>query len=621
MCSCGVLNANILPTCKLRQKLKIRNRTPLYKGVQRFFELTSIINCGSAFRTIIQGEDITMLRAIAAQRTGRVSASARCSTLGLSLSTILILSTLYSNHAASTVDLASRDPKIIGANSNGLLGWSMNRAGDVNHDGFDDMIIGTQGNALFVLFGGSNTGSTVDLAEPTTEVQGFQIVGTAEDLVEVAVNAAGDVNGDGIDDIIVGAPYASKFGLAYVIYGTDSNCTDVDLTTFAAGVHGFTIIGESNVTRLGYDVSSAGDVNSDGHNDILIGSINTDRGASNAYVILGGSLESEDLDLASFVSGTDGFKVNFLGGNAELLVAAAGDVNGDGYADVIAASSTFRNYAGIACVVFGKASGFVDVTCSMSIDPSEGFAIAGSRSDDQLGTSLSGAGDFNRDGFDDVIVGTSGYRRTAAYVIFGSHSPVTVDLSGILSAGWGFAITRTGQSSISHSAVSGGRDVNGDGISDIVAGYAFATNSAGVAYVLYGRNYTDHTFDTVDLDNFNSSGMMIVGAPLMWSGWAVALADMNGDGSADVLVSAPRLSESSGAAFMIPGAAPAEDSEQQDNTVFIIVACVVGGTLVLGSLCAAACLTCCRSRTVGMCAVRLALLIVFVHDNVIQLQS
>ena len=183
-------------------------------------------------------------------------------------------------------------------------GFSVSSAGDINGDGFDDMIVGASGGGnggdrageAYVVFGKATGLANIDLTT-LTATQGFIIQGDAAvDYAGVSVSSAGDVNGDGFDDIIVGAPGGGNGGInageAYVIFGKATGLANIDLTNLTA-TQGFIIQGDAAVDRAGLSVSSAGDVNGDGFDDVIIGANGGDNGgtdAGEAYVIFGRAL-------------------------------------------------------------------------------------------------------------------------------------------------------------------------------------------------------------------------------------------------------------------------------------------------------------------------------------------
>jgi hypothetical protein len=435
---------------------------------------------------------------------------------------------------------------------------SVSGAGDVNGDGLGDLVVGTYGfrtsdpsarsATVFVLFGKDTKAAPpfpghVELSD-LNDNDGFAVTGITTDFGSMLqASGVGDVNGDGVDDIAIGAPYASpngveRAGVTYVIYGMNTSGT----MTFPAvldvsevnGQNGFVLLGPAATARAGYDVAGAGDVNDDGIADIVIGAPyygTAGEGIPSAYIVFGrnsiamGTFPAV-LELAS-LNGMNGFALlddyadeyenALLGGS----VSGAGDVNGDGIADVIMGvlpQGRTRGHA--AYVVFGKntfASGdFPSQIAVTDLDGTDGFAIR-THADRETATthvSVGAAGDVNADGLGDLVLGmyeeyldecfgacteTPG----AGYVLYGRPEsaepfPATFDPDD-LDGGNGFAITgwhivqRVGHS------VSGDYDVNGDRVDDLLIGapaaitHALAGDplesviGAGQANIIFGR--------------------------------------------------------------------------------------------------------------------------------------
>ena len=224
----------------------------------------------------------------------------------------------------------------------------------------------------------------------------------SNDRFGFSVSSAGDFNGDGIDDVIVGAwaddnNSLNTSGSAFIFFGgiTGTKRADADADVI--------IDGQSQNDKFGYSVSSAGDFNGDGKGDVIVGAFaddNNSLGASgSAFIFFGGITGTKRADADADVilngqSGSDQFGVS---------VASAGDFNGDGKDDVIVGAyqddNNSQNGSGSAFIFFGG------ITGTKRADADADVIIDGQNSNNRLGRSVSSAGDFNGDGKDDVIVG------------------------------------------------------------------------------------------------------------------------------------------------------------------------------------------------------------------------
>ncbi|MEP2610380.1 MAG: putative Ig domain-containing protein, partial [Cyclobacteriaceae bacterium] len=407
---------------------------------------------------------------------------------------------------------------LIEGNSNNSSGYSVSSAGDVNGDGFDDILIGAPYASVggydyvgltYVVFGKSEAFDFINQVSDLDGTNGFVINGAGEYYeMGSSVSNAGDVNGDGIDDILIGAPGASDYsngsysGKTYVVFGDDSPFAATLDVDDLDGTNGFVVVGEDEYNFSGKSVSRAGDVNGDGIDDILIGApytyANNSDYAGKSYVVFGkntafaGTLELGALD------GSNGFVISGVneGDYLGASVSNAGDVNGDGIDDFLMGSKGFdsdngdNGEAGATYVVFGKTAPFSAALELFDLDGTNGFVIEGAYSEDYLGSSVSDVGDMNGDGLDDILIGA--YGTSKAFVVFGSTVDFNVSISPYdLDGSNGFILfgydDETGRS------VSNAGDLNGDGINDILIGAPKASSgyssSAGQTFVIFGHDF------------------------------------------------------------------------------------------------------------------------------------
>jgi len=369
----------------------------------------------------------------------------------------------------------------------------------------------------YVVFG-SNSGFGASFNLSTLNgSNGFALNGIAAgDRSGYSVSSAGDVNGDGFDDLIIGANRASPNGIrvagqSYVVFGSNSgfgasfNLSDLN------GSNGFALNGITAYDSSGRSVSSAGDVNGDGIDDLIIGGTggypNGIRFVGKSYVVFGSNSGfGAGLNLWD-LNGSNGFAINGIAAYdfSGYSVSSAGDVNGDGIDDlIIGAALASRNgmsLAGQSYVVFGSNSGFGASFNLSTLNGSNGFAINGIAADDRAGSSVSSAGDVNGDGIDDLIIGAkyadpNGINLAGqSYVVFGSNSGFGAGLNlWDLNGSNGFAINGIATFDRSGRSVSSAGDVNGDGIDDLIIGARGADpngiNAAGQSYVLFGQAST-----------------------------------------------------------------------------------------------------------------------------------
>ncbi len=422
---------------------------------------------------------------------------------------------------------------------------------------------------------------------------GIKLSGEAAfDNLGSSVSAVGDVNGDGIDDVVIGAPFAdpngNDSGTMYVVFGSATGFSSPPELSTLDGTNGFKLFGEATFDQSGRSVSAAGDVNGDGIDDLLIGAPyadpNGNNGAGTTYVVFGKNVSevgafTAEIELAS-LDGTNGFKIlgEAANDNAGRIVNAVGDVNGDGISDILISapnSDLNGNNAGTTYVVFGKnvseAGAFAAELELSGLDGTNGFKIFGEAANDKSGESASGAGDVNGDGIDDLLIGSKyaysngNYYAGTTYVVFGKNTSeegafAAEVLLSSLDGTNGFKIFGESAYDNSGRSVSAAGDVNSDGIDDILIGAPNAKDYSGASYVVFGKNVSQVGAFTseVELSSLDgTNGFSIIGADYGYFGRSVSAAgDINGDGIDDVLIGAPYASPvgiSTGAVYVVFG--------------------------------------------------------------------
>ncbi len=418
-----------------------------------------------------------------------------------------------------------------------LMAWSVSGAGDINGDGFDDVIVGapdydngqSDEGVAFVYYGSSK--GIGDIASVMLESN------QANAAMGKSVSSAGDVNGDGYGDIIVGAIFYSNGeqfeGGAFVYYGsTDgvdknkftilqsnqpnalmgrsaSSAGDVNGDGFGdvivgaeaydngqfnegaallymGSVNGINpqalvkLEGNQDAAYMGYSVANAGDINSDGFSDVLVGLpyYSNDEAWEGSVHVYYGSISGLNSG-SRYVLEIDQAEANF-----GWSVAGIGDVNADGYPDIVVGAPQWNNgtdQEGAAFLYYGSSSGPTKNNVQ---------ALQRDQKDARMGESVAGAGDVNGDGYSDVIIGASqGYREinsnnviikkhTGKVYVFGGSS------TGIIQNPFSSLEVFEENACFGQSVASVG-DLNRDGYSDIIVGAPYFNGGAG--FVAYGN--------------------------------------------------------------------------------------------------------------------------------------
>ena len=426
------------------------------------------------------------------------------------------------------ISLAQADASLTGEEANTWAGIAIAGAGDVNHDGWGDVIIGAlfgsefRGNA-YVVYGPVE--GPLSLSAADGRMTGEMI----DDDAGISVARAGDLNGDGYGDVLVGSteyPQGAGNGAAYVVYGPVSG-------EYPLGEAEGRISGALPLDSVGISVASLSRGPGKSR-QVVVSARGDDTGGEDlGAILLYNTVETDETSADADIRLTG----EVAGAGTGFPIAAGGDFNGDGVEDLLVAAPGAAGgpLQGKTYVIYGP------VTTSMSLADADAILVA-EEAGDLASRGLASAGDVNADGYDDVLVGAP--KQGAGGVAYLLYGP----LEGTISlAEADVRLTAESVNDLAGLSVSSAGDFNRDGYGDILVGAMYGADFKGVTYLFYGPvagnrslEEADATFVGEVAGDFSSETLALAG-------------DLNQDGYPEILIGAPGHLGYTGVTYVIQG--------------------------------------------------------------------
>ncbi|MCX2764795.1 HYR domain-containing protein, partial [Aquimarina muelleri] len=582
----GVDTNKPILTCLTSETLFVNSTLPNY-----FLKLRASDNCTSIFdftytQTPIQGTVFTADTNVIVTVSDKNGNTETCSFLVTVRPPVTPID--CTTTAISTNDLdGSNGFQIDGNKIKGEAGYDVRGAGDINGDGMEDFLVGAPGKAynmnlsrgrergnfpgdVFVIFGkGNDFLPNLDTAL-LDGTNGFRIAndipGGVFQFSGYQVSTAGDINNDGIDDLMFSDPFrndglGAERGVTYVVFGKTSGFPAVFNVSEIDGTNGFVFMGADAYDQSALSLDSAGDINNDGINDIIIGAraARFTNNSGKCYIIYGKSTTFPALIEGDDLNGTNGFiiKGDADGEGIGNGVAGLGDVNGDGIDDVgFNGGNTNKTY-----ILFGKTGGFSSVIATATINGITGFYVDVSSFSSK---NITGVGDVNNDGINDILFGNK-------RLFFGKNTGFSV-AEDITSLDGTNGVEFTGNYRIS----SAGGDFNKDGIGDLIVG------RLGSIVIIYGKNtpwsptlnpFSLPLSEAFVIDRINPRDYSVSD-----------LGDINGDGITDVIIGEKETLYYDSSSSLDPGHAYVVYGFSVSDTEPPVITCPSDQVLASGSI-------------------------------------
>lgn len=413
----------------------------------------------------------------------------------------------------------------------------------MTHPAMQTLILG------IVLITASQASFAITSIETIPTARGFRVIGQAggSALGFAETSAMGDINGDGRADLVLTAPLtarpgATNAGAAYVFFGADNLPNSLNVTAANVTITGSALLASSNLGRF---ITGVGDVNNDSRDDFLLGTSRGAIGQGAAYLIFGGASLPTQIDVSNLANAGVLLTGEFSSDNFGVFAASeGGDVNGDGISDFLLGAPSVDGQRGRSYLIFGRSSW--PQTLNMTGQPAASVVqLTGANQGDLFGVANHIGADINNDGISDLFVNANAYDITPnsdegrSYIIFGraaaSPWPATFSMSAINGSN-GFSVTGSTPVGGFGAPILSFGDVNGDGVGDFAMGQA---SSVGQIALLYGKANWDANISVSALDGVIGTRFTGEAAGDAAGAYLAAPGDLNGDGFAELMISAP----------------------------------------------------------------------------------